>query len=223
MPRTLGIAVIGQAPRPDIAALFAAQAPDGTRIVMRGCLDGLSDSEIDALPPVDGGDALYTRLPGGRDAKISKRAVIARAPDTLAKLRADSADALVFNCTGAFPPMAGDAGVLFPSRVLAGLAAGLLPQGRLALLVPLPEQAAKLKDKWQRPGVEVVAEALVPSGDEAAVEQAAARVKAHKPDLVAMDCMSYTPRTKEIVKRVLDVPTLLAITATGRILRELLD
>jgi protein AroM len=38
-----------------------------------------------------------------------------------------------------------------------------------------------------------------------------------------MDCMSYTPHTKDIVKRVLGVPTLLAITATGRVLRELLD
>src|SRR5262245_13086673 len=115
MPRTLATAVIGQAPRPDIAALFAAQAPEGTRVVMRGCLDGLTDAEIDALPPIDGADALYTRLPSERDARISKKAVIARAPDTLAKLRADGADALVFNCPGAFPPMAGDAGVLFPS------------------------------------------------------------------------------------------------------------
>jgi protein AroM len=223
MARTLGIAVIGQAPRPDIAALFAAQAPAGTRIAMRGCLDGLSDGEIDALPPADGGDTLYTRLPSGRDARISKHAVIARAPDTLARLREDGADALVFNCTGAFPPMRGDAGVLFPSRVLAGLAAGLLPQGRLAILVPLTEQAAKLKVKWERPGVEIVAEALVPSGDEAVAEQAATKLKALRPDLVAMDCMSYTPRTKDIVKGVLGVPTLLAITATGRILRELLD
>lgn len=223
MPRTLGIAVIGQAPRPDIAALFAAQAPDGTRVVMRGCLDGLADAEIDALPPRDGADTLYTRLPSGRDARISKQAVIARAPDTLAALRADGAEALVFNCTGAFPPMTGDAGVLFPSRVLAGLAAGLLPQGRLALLVPLPEQAAKLKSKWERPGVEIVAEALVPSGDEAVAEAAALRLKEQRPDLVAMDCMSYTPQTKAVVKRVLGVPTLLAITATGRVLRELLD
>lgn len=223
MARTLGIAVIGQAPRPDIAALFAAQAPAGTRIVLRGCLDGLTDAEVDALPPSDGADALYTRLPSGCDAKISKKAVIARAPETLSRLRADGADALVFNCTGEFPAMAGDAGVLFPSRVLAGLAAGLLPKGRLALLVPLPEQAEKLKDKWQRPGVELVAEALVPSGDDAAAEAAAARLKAHRPDLVAMDCMSYTPRTKDVVKRVLGVPTLLAITATGRIMRELLD
>jgi protein AroM len=119
--------------------------------------------------------------------------------------------------------MQGDAGVLFPSRVLSGLAAGLLPQGRLALLVPLPEQAAKLKGKWERPGVEIIAEPLVPSGDDSVTEQAATNLKSARPDLVAMDCMSYTPRTKDIVKRVVGVPTLLAITATGRVLRELLD
>ena len=61
-----------------------------------------------------------------------------------AALRRDGADALVFNCTGEFPPMAGDAGVLFPSRVLNGLAGALLPRGRLGLLIPIPEQAELL-------------------------------------------------------------------------------
>jgi protein AroM len=223
MARTLGIAVIGQAPRDDIAALFAAQAPVGTTVILRGCLDGMSDAEVAAIAPEDGGDTLYTRLPGNRDVKISKKAVVERAPATLAKLRDDGADALVFNCTGAFPAMPGDAGVLFPSRVLAGLTAGLLPTGRLGLLVPLAEQAKKLTEKWQRPGVEVVVEALAPSASDAEAEAAAVRLKARAPDLIAMDCMSYTPATKDIIKRVTDVPTLLGVTATARVLRELLE
>jgi protein AroM len=37
MGRTLGIATIGQAPRDDIAALFAAHAPAATRVLLRGC------------------------------------------------------------------------------------------------------------------------------------------------------------------------------------------
>ena len=40
---------------------------------------------------------------------------------------------------------------------------------------------------------------------------------------VAMDCMSYTPATKEIAHRWIKAPILLAITATTRVLRELLD
>ena len=223
MTRMLGIVTIGQAPRDDIAALFAAQAPAGTEVVLRGALDGLSDAEVDTLKPESGGDTLYTRLRGGRDVKISKKAVIARSPAALDRLRADGCDVLVYACTGEFPPMPGDENVLFPSRVLNGLAGGLLPRGRLGLLIPLAEQGEKLAAKWARPGLEVVAEALAPSAGADEARAAAGRLAAQKPDLVAMDCMSYTPTTKEWVKGPLGVPTLLAITATGRVLREMMD
>ncbi|WP_119421344.1 AroM family protein [Desertibaculum subflavum] len=223
MARKLGIATIGQAPRDDIAALFAAHVPAGTEVVLRGCLDGLSDAEIAARPPESGADTLYTRLRGNRDVKISKRHVIERSPGVIAALRADGCDAIVYACTGDFPPMPGDAGVLFPSRVLNGLASSLLPEGRLGILLPLPEQAEKLMAKWQRPGLEIVAEALKPSADVAEAAEAAQRLKAKAPDVVAMDCMSYTPATKAAVKPALGVPTLLAITATARVLREMLE
>jgi protein AroM len=228
MVRTLGIITIGQAPRDDIAALFAEHAPGGTKVVLRGALDGMTDAEIDRATPESGGDTLYTRLRGdgkggGRDVKISKKAVIARSPEAIAKLRNDGCDAIVYACTGEFPPMAGDEGVLFPSRVLNGLATGLLPRGRLGLLIPLAEQADKLASKWARPGLEIVAEALAPSADAKEADAAARRLAARKPDLVAMDCMSYTPATKEQVKPALGVPALLAITATGRVLREMLE
>lgn len=228
MASTLGIVTVGQAPRDDIAALFAAHAPAGTKVILRGALDGLSDAEVDRLQPKDGGDTLYTRLRGdgkggGRDVKISKKAVIARSPAALEKLWADGCDVLVYACTGEFPPMPGDENVLFPSRVLNGLATGLLPRGRLGLLIPLAEQGGKLTSKWARPGLEVVAEALAPSAGQGEAAAAAERLAAKKPDLVAMDCMSYTPATKEWIKGPLGVPALLAITATGRVLREMLD
>jgi protein AroM len=223
MTRTVGIVTIGQAPRDDIIELFAAQAPAGTKVILRGALDGLSDAEVDALPPLNGADTLYTRLRGGRDVKISKQAVIDRSPAALARLRADGCDAIVYACTGEFPPMEGDAGVLFPSRVLSGLAEGLLPRGRLGLLVPFAEQGEKLKAKWARAGVEVIVEALVPSADPLETKAVADRLAAAKPDLIALDCMSYTPATKAAVKERVPAPTLLAITATGRVLRELLD
>ena len=223
MSRTLGIITIGQAPRDDIATLFAQHAPAGTKVILRGALDGLSEAEIERVKPESGGDTLYTRLRGGRDVKISKKAVILRSPEAIARLRADGCDAIVYACTGDFPPMPGDEGVIFPSRILNGLATGLLPRGRLGLLIPLAEQAEKLGAKWARAGLEVFAEALAPSADAREADAAARRLAARKPDLVAMDCMSYTPATKEQVKPGLGVPALLAITATGRVLREMLE
>jgi len=38
-----------------------------------------------------------------------------------------------------------------------------------------------------------------------------------------MDCMSYSPHSKAIISAVVGVPTLLAITATGRVIRELFE
>ena len=83
MSRILEIITIGQAPRDDIASLFATHAPVGTKVILRGALDGLSEAEVDALTPENGDDTLYTRLRGGRDVKISKKAVIARSSGSL--------------------------------------------------------------------------------------------------------------------------------------------
>ena len=82
MARTLGIVTIGQAPRDDIATLFATHAPGGTKVILRGALDGLSDAEVDRLQPENGGDTLYTRLRGGRDVKISKSSPVRRRTST---------------------------------------------------------------------------------------------------------------------------------------------
>jgi len=220
---TLGVVTIGQGPREDIRGLFAAEAPRGTRVILRGCLDGLSEVELSACAPVDDEDTLYTRLKGQRDTKISKQAVVARASTTLAALRSDGAAVIVFACTGEFPRLAGDAGVIFPSRVLNALAAAVLPAGRLGLLIPLPEQTRKLTAKWARPGLEVVSAPLLPSATEREIAAAAERLAAHQPDIVAMDCMGYGRSAKTIVKEVCRVPTLLAITAAGRVVRELID
>ncbi len=107
--------------------------------------------------------------------------------------------------------------------MLSGIAEGLLPRGRLGLLVPFAEQGEKLAAKWARSGVAVTVEALVPSAGQDEAAAVARKLASTKPDLVALDCMSYGPATKAAVKAEVKVPTLLAITATGRVLRELLD
>lgn len=217
----LGIVTPGQAPRADIVAQFSAHLPEGTRIQLRGCMDGLTKSDIAGLAPQNGEDVIYSKFADGSDINLAKKHIIARAPAALDMLRKDGVDAILFACTGKFPDSLGGADVVFPARVLSALANGLLPSGRLGLLVPLPAQVTQLPAKWARPGLEVVAEALVPSSDEAATEIAAKKMAAHKPDLVVMDCMSYAERHKQVVRRVVGKPTLLAVTTIARILREI--
>lgn len=219
--RTLGAIVIGQSPRPDIARLLQDAVGPDTEVRLVGSLDGLSRAEVEALPPVDDGDTMFTKLPDGSGVVISKRAVTARAQGLIDRFAAEGAGATVMCCTGAFPGLTPAGVVVFPSAVLGGLAQGLLPAGRLGLFVPLPAQAHALARKWQRPGVEVVAEPLLPLAADGDAMAAADRLAARRPDLVIMDCISYTPAHRAAVRRRLSCPVLLAVTSTAAVLREM--
>ena len=220
MAHTLGIITVGQAPRDDMADLFAEHAPPGTKVILRGALDGLSEAAIDAAKPENGPDTLYTKLRGGRDVKLSKKAVIARSPETFAKLRADGCDVIVYACTGDFPPMEGDEGILFPSRVER--ADGRSAAARSARSSPVAETEAENSARngrgrgsrssprrWRR----------APTPEKPRLRRDGWRRSPISWRWIA----GYSPSTKEQVKPVLGVPTLLAITATGRVLREMLD
>ena len=89
--------------------------------------------------------------------------------------------------------------------------------------MPAPEQIEKLSAKWARDGVTIVAEALLPSADEQEARTAGERLRARGVDLVAMDCMSYTPDTKAAIRAAARVPAILAVTATAKVLQELLS
>ena len=66
----LGILVLGQTPRPDIKALFAAYLP-GTELIVQGALDGLATEAIDDLARRKGDYPLLVILADGTTREIS--------------------------------------------------------------------------------------------------------------------------------------------------------
>src|SRR5215471_9189418 len=154
--RRMGVVVIGQSPRPTIAAEIAAVLSPGISIELRGALDGMSRAEIDAIPPFDGADALFTLLPSGDNVRISKKAVEGRAGNQLAHFKQEGSDLVMLAWTGKCPNRAPEGLVILPSAVLHRLVEAVLPKGRLGVFSPLPEQTALIATKWQRDGVEVV-------------------------------------------------------------------
>ena len=213
----LPVFVIGQAPRPDLAAEIAAAAP-GLRIAMRGVLDGLSREEIGAIPPRDGADTLFTMLPSGEAVSISKAAVTTR----MKALLAETAGPVLLACTGAFKGLPERPGLVQPSAVLNGMAEALLPRGRLGLFVPLPEQAATLGGSRARDGLTLVVHALRPHSDDATRAAAMATMAAEKPDLVLLDCISYTRQDKAAAVAALTCPVLLSVAVAVRAAASLL-
>lgn len=203
--------VIGQSPRPEVEAEIAAAAP-GMTIQLEGALDGMTRDEIATLAaPRDNADSLFTALPSGELTTVSKQAVTERLANRLA-----SGGAALLCCTGAFKGLPQRPDIVQPSSVLNGLAASLLPKGKLGLFVPLPEQVTVLAAERARPGLEAVAVCLRPISDDAAIDAAASRMAEESPDLVIMDCMSYTRADKGRIERTLRCPVLLSIAVAAR-------
>jgi protein AroM len=218
----MGVVVIGQSPRPSVANEIAAVLSPGLEIDLRGALDGMTRAEIDAIPPSDGYDALFTLLPNGDSVTISKRAVEARAAIQIEKFASEGVKVALLACTGKFPNLAPDGLVILPSAVLHNMVEAVLPRGRLGVFSPLPEQTALIARKWERANVEIVGVTMRPGSDAAAVDEAARKMSALAPDLIVMDCMSYTSADKARLRLTYGGPIILAIAATVRIVEELL-
>jgi protein AroM len=182
----------------------------------------MTRAEIDAIPPCDGYDALFTLLPNGDSVTISKKAVEVRAAIQIEKFASEGVKVAMLACTGKFPNLAPDGLVILPSAVLHNIVEAVLARGRLGVFSPLPEQTALIAGKWERPNVIVVGVTMRPGSDAEAVDEAARKMSALSPDLVVMDCMSYTRANKKRVRLTYGGPIILAIAATVRIVEELL-
>jgi protein AroM len=187
MSRTLRVFVIGQSPRPDVAAQILLADPV-IRVRVEGALDGMSRDQIASqAPPRSGADSLFTTLSAGETVTVAKAAVVAR---LLAKLEIGG-PALLWS-TIAFRELPRRDDFVQPADLLTAMVDVLLPTGTLGRTVPRRERLEMQLKKWSRPGVQVVATALAPHADNATIDAASFQLAATKPDLVLMDCMSYT-------------------------------
>lgn len=218
----MGVVVIGQSPRPSVANEIAAVLSPGMTIDLRGALDGMTRAEIDAIPPIDGYDTLFTLLPNGDSVIISKKAVEARAALQIEKFAGEGVKIAMLACTGKFPNLAPEGLVILPSAVLHKLVEAVLPRGRLGVFSPLAAQTALIGKKWQREGIDVAGVTMQPGSDDAAIDAAAQKMAALKPDLVVMDCMGYTSLNKARVRQAYEGPVILAIAAAARVVEELM-
>lgn len=219
----LGVVVIGQSPRPAVAAEIAAVVPPDVAIELRGALDGMSRAEIDGIAPRDATDALFTLLPNGDAVTISKKAIELRASLQLAQLKHEGVGVTMLACTGRFPNLSKVGLLILPSVVLHRIVDAVLPRGRIGVFSPLPEQTALIERKWRREGLEVVGVTLRPGSDDAAVDRAARAMAEKHPELAVMDCMSYSSANKARVRQSYSGPVILAIAAAARVVAELVS
>lgn len=187
-PPVLGIVTIGQTPRQDLAATFAAAAPQAT-VRVAGALDGLSGSDITALA-VPGPYPLLVRLADGSTAEIPRDTLVPRVAAAAAALAEAGAALIVVACAGAFPTFPCAAPVLVPGRVVPATVRAIAAGGRIGIVTPNAAQAPFAEAKWRADGFDVVVTHAAPSRAHE-LAAAAAFVQHAEVTLVVLDCMGH--------------------------------
>ncbi|MBA2521045.1 MAG: AroM family protein [Chloroflexia bacterium] len=225
---TVGVLTIGQSPRPDtLSQDMQAVLGSRVRVIERGALDELSETEIQRLAPGTDDYHLITLLRDGRSVHVSKRAILDRLQAQLGALEDDEGvDATLMLCTGEFPAFSHRRPLLLPQAALYGATIGIANGGRIGLLTPLATQVEQARRKWREMGVPD-AEVVVanPYGDDPAGAIAAAGAAARDAGarVLFMDCFGYNLTMKAAARHAFGRPVVLARSLAARLLVEMID
>ncbi|MEW6322317.1 MAG: AroM family protein [Acidobacteriota bacterium] len=205
----LGLATIGQTPRPDLVRAFGAAAP-ATRILVRGALDGLARAEVAALEQA-GDYPLLVRLADGATAEIPMAVLHPRVERAVAALEADGADATVVVCAGRFPAVRAARPVLLPGEIVPAVLRAITRTGRIGVVTPNAGQVPFAERKWRGDGFDPVVSWAAPgAADDLA--RAAAALSGRDLELVVLDCMGHDEADRAAFARLTGRPVVAAQT-----------
>ena len=217
----LGVATIGQSPRPDLVAAFGAFAPPGVRVKVRGALDDVPTEAIDALASHPTDYPLLVRLADGTTRAIGRNWLHPFVVDAAQRLAADGVQAVVIACAGDFPDVALGVPVVLPGRVIPDIARALCATRRVGVVTPIREQVAAATAKWHADGFDPVVTWAAPDDDEA-LDRAADLLRDADVQLVVLDCMGHADAAAQRLEARSGVRVLPAQSLCARIAGELL-
>jgi len=217
---TIGLLTIGQSPREDIVSEMIDLLGPSVGIVEKGALDGLSRTEIDKLKPEKNDFPLITRLKNGTPVVVGKKKIVPLVQKGVCELEKEGVEIVALLCTEDFPQIESRCPLLFPSKILFNAVLSLVEKEKLAIFVPMENQKERARKKWRRTGLKLTVEVLNPYGDFSEMEEALRQVKKERVDLIVLDCIGYTLKTKEKVGQETGKPVLLPRVLLARTIRE---
>ncbi len=219
---TVNLLVIGRSPRPALEAEFRRVLGNACKLRTVGALDRLDAGAIAAHPPQSDADTLFTILPDGGSALLSKAFVTGELRDRIAEKERGDGQIDVLCCTGRFDEFA-HCPVITASEVLLNTVRGLgTVAHNLGVFIPKPQQVANAASRWKDGGVEPAVVPLAPDASDAEIDAAAALMRDRAPNVIAYDCISYSHATRLRVRRTCDAPAVVASSAMAHLVAELL-
>jgi protein AroM len=217
----VGMVTIGQSPRDDVVPEIQTMLQSGIDVLQCGALDGLSLEEVNKYAPTPGDSVLVTRMRNGEEVTVGESKILPRIQQCVNKLAAQC-DVLAMLCTGQFPQLESEKMILMPDMLLNGIVNAIRGVRTIGVLIPSPAQKAQALERWKKPNRVVAVESASPYSKQDAATPAALKLAASKPDLIVLDCMGYTLRTREVVKKVSGKPVILARSVLARSITEIL-
>ena len=220
----IGALTIGQSPRVDIIPELKEAIGFEVKIEERGALDNLTLEEVKNLYPKPDDYILVTRMRDGKEVKIAERHIIQRMKECIADLEKKEVDFIILLCTGEFPNITSKKLILRPDRLLENVIKGIVQEGTMAVVVPLPDQISLMKKKWERTNLKIVVDAVSPyTGSKEEIEKVAKKIEKTDADLVVLDCLGFSREVKTIFRKITKKPVLLPRTLLGRVAGELIE
>jgi protein AroM len=203
----LGIATIGQTPRPDLMAAFSTAAPQAD-VQVAGALDGLTAAAIAALA-VPGAYPLLVRLANGATAEIPRDSLVPLVARAAASLADAGAALVVVACAGEFPAIPCSVPVLLPGRVVPATVRAVAAGARVGVVTPNAAQVPFAEAKWRDDGFDAVVTSASPARHDE-IAAAAAVMRGGDVAIVVLDCMGHDEAYRIEFARLSGRPTLAA-------------
>ena len=219
----IGMVTPGQSPRDDIVPEVEPYLGKGVDILQSGALDDFSTEEVGrGLRPDSDSDLLVTRMRDGSSVTISEKKITPLVQRCVEKLEKEEARIILLLCTGDFPTIQSRGLLIKAGDIFTAVVRDVSLGHRIGVMIPDTAQVGRAQRKWGALGMEIEVAEASPYASIDAVQSAAQRLRNEQIKLIAMDCLGYNRRMKELVREITNKPVVLPRSILTRVLSELL-
>lgn len=219
----IGVATIGQSPRPDVVGEIRRVLGQDIEILEAGALDDLTLDEIQKIEPKPGEGILVTRMRDGTEVKITHDFVVPLLQERITELEGKGVNLILMLCTGRFPEFKAKSLIVMPSEIIRGVSRAALREGRLGTVLPSIQQIGGAPRERVNDGLVTYLDAASPYGPKEEIEELGDRLAKQNLDLILLNCMGFDHTMKQIIKEKTGKPVIQASSLVARALKELIS
>lgn len=221
MKNILGVAVIGQSPRPDCEELFKRGLNAEDEVIVMGALDGLPDEEVHDFKPEPGEKILIALDRQLAPITVPDKLVMSRMQAVVTELERAGATMILINCSGRMQKFEASVPVLLPGDILEHTILAVAEGKKVGVLVPDEAQIDGTFLQFEELNTLPFVLSASPFGPREKVTEALEKLKGYDPALIVMDCTSYDRTMKDLAREITGKPVITAESILLKILAEL--